>query len=563
MTTNIFSILNTAKLGLQTHQLGVEVTGHNIANVQTPGFSRQTVTLEPNTPRTVGNMGQIGTGVTGTAITRAHDQFLFKQILSENGTMGNFSVRRDVFDRLEILLNESTGTNLNNEMNQFFSALSDLAINPTGLPERTNVILAGDSLSRVFNTLGGALTQERTNLDARIEDEVNLINANLNEIVRLNEAIHGTETGNFSANDLRDQQDMLVKDLSEKLDINFITSSDGKMNLTLADGSPLVMGSQSFQLSTVTNPDNGGLLDVQITNTSGGLTNITNVIQGGEMRGLLDMRDVEVRNVQDQLDRLAASIITEVNRVHQQGLALDGTTGHNFFSAPTTTTQASVLNTGNGTVAVTNPSSTTTSTDKYQIQFTSSTLFNLVNQTTGQTVSTGNAFVSGTTFNLQGFGVTITNGGTLFAAGDTIDFSTSENAANTISVDTALANNPNLLAAGLTSTGDGDNALALSNLQTAGIFSGQSFNTSAGSADFGDFYNGILNGVGVGSRSAQTIAEQQEGVMLQLDIRRESTSGVSLDEEMINLIKFQQAFQASARLINVVDEMFSILQDRI
>ncbi len=178
-------------------------------------------------------------------------------------------------------------------------------------------------------------------------------------------------------------------------------------------------------------------------------------------------------------------------------------------------------------------------------------------------MSTGNAFVSVTTFNLLGFGVTITNGGTLFAAGDTIDFSTSENAANTISVDTALANNPNLLAAGLTSTGDGDNALALSNLQTAGIFSGQSFNTSAGSADFGDFYNGILNGVGVGSRSAQTIAEQQEGVMLQLDIRRESTSGVSLDEEMINLIKFQQAFQASARLINVVDEMFSILQDRI
>ena len=241
MISNLFSILNTGKLGLQTHQLGVEVAGHNIANVQTEGFSRQTLTIEPNTPRTIGSLGQIGTGVRGTAITRSFDRFLFNQILSENQTMGNFNIRRDVFGSLEILLDESTGTNLNNEMSEFFNALSDLAVNPTGLPERTNVINAGQSLARVFNILGEALTKERLNLDRRIEDEVIQINTMLDQIVQLNEAIPSVAVGNFAANDLQDQRDMLVKELSEKLDISLIQSSDGKVNLTLANGSPLIM----------------------------------------------------------------------------------------------------------------------------------------------------------------------------------------------------------------------------------------------------------------------------------------------------------------------------------
>lgn len=557
MTTNIFSILNTAKLGLQTHQLGVEVTGHNIANVQTPGFSRQTLTIEPNTPRTVGNLGQIGTGVQGTAITRSFDQFLFKQILSENQIMGNFSIRQDTFSRLEILLNESGGTSLNNEMNEFFNAMSDLAINPTGLPERTTAILAGDSLSRVFNTLGGELTQERLNLDARIEDEVNSINGILDEIVRLNEAIPSTEVANFASNDLRDQQDRLVKELSEKLDINFIQDNHGKVNLTLANGQPLIMGSTAFKLSVVGNSANDGLKDVFIADTSGTPTNITNIIQGGEMRGLLDMRDVEVKGVQDDLDQLAASIITEVNRVHQQGLDLNGNSGNDFFS-PLTATATPIVNTGGGSVTVSNASPTTSSSDTFQLTYITGATFDVVNTQTGVTVVSGGA--TGVNINI-GNGILINASAS--TAGDVFNISTADSAASTMSVSTALGNNPNLLAAGLTSAGDGDNALNLSNLQTAGIFSGKSFDTTSGTSDFGDFYNSIINGVGVGSRSAQTITAQQEGVMLQLDTRRESTSGVSLDEEMINLIKFQQAFQASARLLNVVDEMFSILQDRI
>jgi flagellar hook-associated protein 1 FlgK len=132
-----------------------------------------------------------------------------------------------------------------------------------------------------------------------------------------------------------------------------------------------------------------------------------------------------------------------------------------------------------------------------------------------------------------------------------------------MSVSSTVLNDSQKLAAGLNSTGDGDNALALADLQTRGIFSGQGFNPGTGTVTFDDFYSGILNGVGNRARTAQTLAEQQEGIKLQLDIRRESISGVSIDEEMINLIKFQQAFQASARLVSIVDEMFDILQNQI
>lgn len=558
MTSNIFSILNTAKLGLQSQQLAIEVTGNNVANVQTEGYSRQTVTLEPNTPRNF-NLGQIGTGVRATGITRSFDQFLFNQILSENQSLGNFTVRRDVFENLEVLLNETEGVSLNGELSNFFSALGDLANNPTGFSERSNVISAGASLTQTFNKLGNSLTEERLNLNRRIDDEVTQINSLITEIARLNEIIPNTDLTGFAANDLMDQRDQLVKELSQKLDITRISSGDGQMNLTLSDGTPLVLGDQTFTLSTQANSNNSGLLDISIQGAGGATVNITSAIQGGEVRGLLDMRDTEVAGALDRLDRLAASVVTEINRVHQEGIGLDGSTGNDFFTALSVTTAANSANSGTGSVTIANASPTTTSTDKFQLTFTSATDFDVVNLTTGQSV--GSFTYAGTPINLGGgFAVTVTGAPT---AGDVFDFSTAANAASGMSVSTALLADSQILAAGQNGTGDGDNALALAGLQTRGVFSGIGFSSGTGTATFDDFYSGILNNVGNGSRSAQTLAQQQEGIKLQLDARRESISGVSIDEEMINLIKFQQAFQASARMISIVDEMFDILQNQI
>jgi flagellar hook-associated protein 1 FlgK len=555
MTANIFSVLNTAKLGLQTNQTAIEITGHNIANVQTEGFSRQEVTLEANRPRRVG-LAFLGTGVRATSVTRDFDQFLFNQILGESSTLGNFDIRNTFFQRLETIVNESSGVSLNNAMSEFFLAFDDLASNPTNLSARTAVLSAGGTLATVFNQLGSSLLQQRINLDGAVTAEVTEINSMLDEVAELNRSIIGLENGNTPANDLRDQRDLLIKQLSEKIDVQLIDTNDNNTTLTLAGGTPLVVGTTVFHLSAAANPDNRGFKDILADDGTGGTINVTAEIQGGEMRGLLDMRDAETQGLIDQLDRLAAGLMEQVNGAHLQGLGLDGSSGNLFFETLTPTVTINSQNMGTPTVTAINASPSTVTVDKFQIQFTGPGFFNVFNLTTNQTVAMGLAV--GGTVNIAN-GLAITTGGTPMN-GDTVDISISEDAAMNMTLSSTVLDDTDKIAAGLSGTGDGQNALNISNLQSSLVFSSGAFTPGTGTSTFDDFYNSLVSGLGSGSRSSQTILRQQEGVMLQLNSQRESISGVSLDEEMVNLIKFQQAYAASARMITVIEEMFDVLQ---
>lgn len=552
MTSNIFSVLNTAKLGLQTNQLAIEVVGHNIANVQTEGFSRQEVILEANRPRQVG-LAFLGTGVRATNITRDFDQFLFNQILGESSTLGNFDIRNTFFQRLETILNESGGVGLNNALSEFFTAFDDLASNPTNLAARTAVLSTAGTLATVFNRLGTALFQQRLNLDNAVTAEVTEINGMLNEIAELNRSILKIENGNVAANDLRDQRDLLIKQLSEKVDVQLIDTNDSNTTLTLSGGTPLVLGTTVFQLSTGANPDNRGFKDILVDDGMGGTINVTNQILDGELRGFLDMRDVETQGLIDQLDRLAAGLMEQVNGVHLQGIGLDGSSGNLFFDTLTPTVTISSQNVGTAVVTATNASPSTVIVDKFQIRSTGGGNFDLFNLTTNQLVG---SFSSPVTI-ANGLAVTISLGA---VAGDTFDISISEDAAVNMALASTVLNDLDKIAAGLSGPGDGQNALNISNLQNSLVFSAGAFTPGAGSSTFDDFFNSIISGLGVGSRSSQTILKQQEGIMLQLNTQRESISGVSLDEEMINLIKFQQAYAASARMVTVIEEMFDVLQ---
>jgi len=555
MTANIFSVLNTAKLGLQTNQTAIEITGHNIANVQTEGFSRQKVTLEVNRPRRVG-LAFLGTGVRATSVTRDFDQFLFNQILEESSTLGNFDIRNTFFQRLETIINESSGVSLNNAMSEFFLAFDVLASNPTNLAARSAVLSAGGTLATVFNQLKSSLLQQRLNLDNAVAAEITTINGMLNEVAELNRSIIKLENGNTPANNLRDQRDLLIKQLSEKIDVQLIDTNDNNTTMTLAGGTPLVVGTTVFQLSTQANSGNRGFRDVLVDDGAGGTINVTTEIQGGEMRGLLDMRDVETRDLIDKLDRLAAGLMEQVNGVHQQGLGLDGSSGNLFFDVLTPTVTFGSQNLGIPTVTAVNASPTTVTVDKFQLQFTGPETFDVFNLTTNQTVATGLAV--GGTVNIAN-GLAITTGGAP-VAGDTVDVSISEDAAMNMALSSTVLNNTDTIAAGLSDTEDGQNALNISNLQNSLVFSSGAFTPGAGNATFDDFYNSLVSGLGSGSLSSQSILRQQENVMLQLNSQRESISGVSLDEKMINLIKFQQAYAASARMVTVIEEMFDVLQ---
>ena len=560
MSSNIFGVLNTAKVGLLTQQLAIEVTGHNIANVQTEGFSRQVVVLDANTPR-ITAQGQLGTGVRVLGIQRIHDQFLLAQIVSGGSPLGNFRVREDVCEQLEILFNEGQGRSLNNELSSFFASLQDLATNPGALPERAEMIAKAESLVSLFNHLGDELFQFQRNVDNIIADEIPQINVMLQEIAKLNKGVFENEPGNFLANDLRDKRDMFIKEISEKLDITMVRESDGQVSLTLRNGLPLVLRETVFALSTQSNGDNLGFRDVMLDNGSGVLTNVTSQIQGGEIRGYLDMRDVEMASILDKINRLAAGFTQEFNRVHQQGFGLDGSTGVNFFKPLDPTIFINTANTGTATVAMTNASPTSSSIDQYEITFTGSNTFILDNLTTGASSGTF-SFTSGSTFNIAGgLAVTISSGA---AVGDRFRFSISNSAAAKMAVSSEVMADSRKIAAGLGRTGDGNNALALADLQESLVFDSTSLVPGgSGAFTFDEFYNAVVSTVGLQSFTAQAGARQQDGVLLQLRNRRDSISGVSIDEEMINLIKFQEAFNASARIINVVQEMFDTLIDRI
>ncbi|MZH42389.1 MAG: flagellar hook-associated protein FlgK [Nitrospinae bacterium] len=560
MASNIFSVLNTAKLGLLSQQLAIEVTGQNIANVQTEGYSRQEVKFESTNPRSF-NLGQLGTGVRVAGIERSHDEFLFSQILGEGDTLGQYQVRKDVYDQLEILLSENNGQSLNQSLSSFFASVQDLASNPTGLPERSNMLAEAQSLTSVFNNLGESLFQIQQNLDSAISVEVEKINSLAAEVAALNKSIHANEPTTFSANDLRDKRDQKVKELSELIDLNFVDEQDGQISLTLDDGTPLVLQSTAFTLATSINGNNKSFLDVEIQDAAGNSTNITSSVTGGSLKGYLDMRDTEVEAIRDKLDRLAAGFVQEFNNIHQQGFGIDGTTGNNFFNALTTTVETNINNTGSATLTASNGDPSNISIDKYEITVTGSNTFTLQNLTTGVNEGTFN-FTSGSTFNLaNGFAVTIS--GTP-AVGDRFKLSVSDSAARNFSIASGVSSNSNKIAAGLNSNTDGGNALQLVELQSKLVFDSITLDSSgSGTFTFDEFYSSMVSTVGIESFASQSTLSQQEGILLQLDVRRESIAGVSIDEEMINMIKFQQAYNASARLIGVADELLDTIISQV
>ena len=559
MTTNIFSTLSSAKLGLLAQQLAIEVTGQNVANVETEGYSRQDVSFEANTPRghiKYGGLHQLGTGVRIASIERAHDQFLFTQIMDEGDLTGSTEVKKEIFEQLEVLFNEGSGRSLNDALSSFFSSVHDLAANARGLPERVDLISKAEHLASTFNQTGNQLFTIQRNIDATIETEVAKINTLTTQIGKLNESIHANEpTSQYKANDLRDNRDRLVKELSKKIDIQLVQESDNQISLTLKDGTALVLKDQVFDLSTSINANNESFNDVYI-DIGSTTKNITSTIKGGELRGYLDMRDTKVASILDKMNILSGSFIQEFNSIHREGFGIDGSSGLDFFTPLDVTVDHDADNTGTAVVSMTNASPTTVSVDEFEIAFTDSNEFTLNNLTTNASSGTF-TFTTGSTFNIKdGFAVAIS--GTA-ASGDKVTFSVSEDAASLMSVSSTITADGQKIAAGTTTNGDGGNALLMADLQNELVFNSVTWSSESGSFTFDEYYNAVVSTIGIESFSAQAILRQQEGVMLQLNSRRESISGVSIDEEMIKMIKFQQAYNASARMISMVDEMLDTL----
>lgn len=459
--SDIYGIMSLAGQALMTQQQAISVTSHNIANVNTPGYSRQQLIMTTNTPLD-STVGPMGNGVGADDIERIYDRFLSAQISNESQGLGRWDAQKDAVELVEMIFNEADGSGLSRAMSKFWDAWQSLTNNPAGNTERQVLVTASQVLATTFNYLSSDLSQSQQDLDLGIQATVADINRLSEQLADLNEKIISSEVGFLSANDFRDQRELVLKELSELIDINTFEDANGAVSVFGASGRPLVTAGQFWQLSNETNAI--GLQDVVWVDHAGNTTNITADISGGKLKGYLEVRDGVIVDYINRLDTLAQTLMTDVNTAHQSGFALDGSTGRVFFA-------------GTG--------------------------------------------------------------------------------AADLEVNPNIAGNPVLVAAAadaLTVPGDNRKAIEIANLQYQLVM-------SANTVTYNDYYSSLVRDAGNEVLISDAYYNHQSNMLAQLENQRESVSGVSLDEEMINLIKFQNAYTAAAKLITTADEMMqTVLQ---
>lgn len=344
----IFGSLHIAREGLFAQQSAIGVTAHNVANVNTPGYSRQRAVFEPVEPQQIAGL-YFGRGVTVDAITKSYDKFLNNNIMLETSILGQWEIRSSYMNQADSIFNESSEMGLNSLMNKFWQAWQDLADHPEGIPERAIVQSQARTMAGAFQSMTANLESIRSDANSRVADVVNKINQLSQEIAELNNQVLGTQTSNSNPNDLTDQRTLKIEELSTYIDITVIEEGDGQTTVMTSSGKPLVSENLHWSLQAQSDPERDNFFSIQYL-AHGTAYDITDRIQSGHLKGLLAVRDEIVPAYLDTLDRLAASLVAEVNRAHSQGYGLNGLTGQNFFESLEVLTRADVDNTGGGSL---------------------------------------------------------------------------------------------------------------------------------------------------------------------------------------------------------------------
>ena len=455
--SNLFGILSSTARGLEAQRVGLDVTGQNIANVNTPGYSRRVadfVAVPPPTRNSAGGGADVAT------IRAQRDRLIERRLYLEMTGAEQYSTKADTIGELESAI--GTGASgLDTRLNEFFDSLSRLADRPTDSVARQDVLLKAASLAHAFNGTVSRFQQVGRETDQRVVETVADINTITKRIAELN-GIITTSPDRGASLHAEDEQQSLVGQLSQLTDVRMSFRSDGGVDLDSASGRSLVIGSTAYPL-TATAADPSGNHAISLNGTD-----ITASLTGGRLGGLLSVRDTVLPGYIAKLDEQAYAMASAVNTAHAAGFDLDGNAGQALFvfSAPP-----------QGTIG----------------------------------------------------------------------------AAAALRVDAAVAGNSRLLAAaGSPEPGDNRNARALADLRSAPLLDN-------GTATLVDSWAQFVAGVGRDARAASQERTVRTQIVGQLQSMRDQVSGVSLDEEALNLTKFQRAYEANARLFQAVNDAIEVL----
>jgi len=565
-------MLNIGTSALLTTQASLSTTSHNISNVNTDGYNRQRVTQATQVPNFEGGY-YIGSGVTVSSVERIFDSFLADQVRIFTSQEKSFDTFSTFASQVDDLLG-APELSLSSGLQGFFDAVQDVADDPTSIPARQVMLTEADTLAKRFNTLDTQLNafneQVNINLDAAVKD-VNIISKG---IAQLNQAITEASGGaGVAPNDLMDQRDQLINQLSGYISVSTNVQSNGSVNVFIGNGQALVVGQTAVGLKVITDPLDNTRSEIGY-GPSG--INVSSQLTGGSIGGLLSVRQDVLDPARAEIDALAAGMIDTINAQHTVGLTLDGNTGGNFFEP----TDALIQDAGSIRLAITNPrdiavafpvSTTTNTNNAGTAQLNVTKVSSLVNPAGGQALA-GDVQLSYAnnqyTVTYQGETAVIpyTPG---VDSGKSFDLSllsfsgapapTAPDLKITLSGVPANTDNftiSNSYNGGFTAVGDNRNALALAQLQTT-----KTLNQVNGVAtrSFGDAYGILVANVATRTHQASVGQQTQKGLLDQTNLRYESVSGVNLDEEAANLIKFQQAYQAASQIITVSNTVFNSL----
>ncbi|MDB5849438.1 MAG: flagellar hook-associated protein FlgK [Rhodoferax sp.] len=646
-------LLNVGTRALLANQAALATAGHNIANVNTVGYTRQNVVLEAVAGQFTGG-GYIGKGVDIVTVQRTYNQFLTRQASLTQAIQAGDTARSDKLSQLQDIFQGGT-SGLGAAVNDMLNAFSDVSSSPTDLTARNVVLTRANELTGRFRTASKQLDEVQSGVTQQLQQAVDNINSLTSRIAALNENIaRATGTGQ-TPNDLLDQRDQLINELNKSAQTTTANATDGTLSVFIGNQA-VVLGNAASPVKLV--PDEYGVPGKKLAVQLGTVTNVLdeNMLGGGEVAGLLRFQNNDLIEASNLLGRMSLAITSEVNDQHKLGLDLDGQPGGNLFTPITLADgKATALNSvthlpTTATVGVSVLDATKMVASNYELRMTSATTGSVVRLSDGQvtnvaavpvdidglrfnisataangdkfliqpfataaaamntaissardlaaasiiepqigTANTGNVAVVSLSAKPEGFVLPGAGGVTLtFATGTPPTFTLTGNTGAPTDASTTpptpLAGPPYAYTSGQTITVDGW-ALKLQGtpgngdtikVQDATPTSGGTgyFNLNAGNSDammglrdlptfdgatMSDGYAGLIAQIGVRTQSAQYATSVSQAIAANAESDKAAVSGVNLDEEAAKLIQYQQAYQASSKMIQISQTIFDTL----
>lgn len=568
-----FAGLELARRALESQQVALDTTGHNIANANTKGYTRQVVNLQATLPDSIPGMGHylsVGTGVTVQSIERARDIFIDRQFRWENSKHEYWAARENTLMKIEGLLNEPSDNSLSNDLSKFWNAWSELSKNPENLGARSVVLERAATLVDTFHHIDQQITELQKSLDSSVRVQTGQINMYAKQIQELNHQIKKVQVSGDNPNDLLDKRDALVDELSKLVNVRVVESrdptfADREVNIfKLYIGNDktanqiLVDDTKSYQLETPAATNAEGLPFAEVKWGAGHplAGDAVDLGEGlGELQSSILLRgsgfDYDTANgdtkatahlayLREQYNELARGIAEAVNAIHGAGINKANNSGLDFFD-----TGADPVTAANIKVNV------DLINDPWKIA-TGKNAFG-----DGEIAKAINSLSSGWT-GLTGLALTKTDGKTILIDPNTGDATTDPNIGRPViwasATDTPLLDpdtgDPILIDP---ATGDITTDTAIGKPVVWAPLPPLS------ASSFGDYYGAALAELGVDAQQATRMKEGQAVLVTHMYNQRESVVGVNMDEEITNLVKFQKSYTAAARIVTMLDSMLDTI----